>query len=141
DAVGAEAPRGGPAGGAAGPCRARARRRGCFRPAGAGPLKGLPAAPPRHPRERPRALCAHRQSAIEAAAGRYRLSLYLSSVLLLIMLVWLGLRLRAPALAIRRRAAFERAIAEYSTRLLNCPPSEIYTRPPHVIRGVRPAHV
>ena len=40
------------------------------------------------------------------------------------MLVILGLRLRARAVALRRRAAFEHVIAENSTRLINCSPAE-----------------
>src|SRR5262249_34972256 len=47
------------------------------------------------------------------------------SLLLLILLVRLGLRLRARARALRQQAAFERVIAETSTRLINCPPAEI----------------
>jgi signal transduction histidine kinase/CheY-like chemotaxis protein len=38
--------------------------------------------------------------------------------------VRLGLRLRARALALRQRAAFEHVIAENSTRLINCSPAE-----------------
>src|SRR5262245_56976411 len=44
------------------------------------------------------------------------------------MLVHLGLRLRARALALRRRAAFEHVIAANSTRLINCPPAETDAR-------------
>ena len=40
----------------------------------------------------------------------------------------LGLRLRARALALRRRAAFEHVIAENSTRLINCSPAETEAR-------------
>ena len=40
----------------------------------------------------------------------------------------LGLRLRARAIALRRRAALERAIAENSTRLINCSPAETEAR-------------
>jgi signal transduction histidine kinase/CheY-like chemotaxis protein len=40
------------------------------------------------------------------------------------MLVILGLRLRARAVALRQRAAFEHVIAENSTRLINCSPAE-----------------
>jgi len=47
---------------------------------------------------------------------------------LLVMLVILGLRLRARAVALRRRAAFEHVIAENSTRLINCSPAETGTR-------------
>jgi signal transduction histidine kinase len=87
-------------------------------------LKALVAAPSRQPLEEVRALFSDRRSAVEATAQRFRLLLYLVSLLLLVILVHLGLRLRARALALRRRAAFEHAIAENSTRLINCPPAE-----------------
>jgi signal transduction histidine kinase len=54
-------------------------------------------------------------------AERYRLLPYLTSLMLLALLVRLGLRLRVRALALRRRAEFEHVIAENSTRLVNCP--------------------
>jgi signal transduction histidine kinase len=56
------------------------------------------------------------------------LLLYLVSLLLVIMLAFLGYRLRARALALRRRAAFEHLIAENSTRLINCSPAETGAR-------------
>jgi len=43
-------------------------------------------------------------------------------------LLILGLRLRANAVALRRRAAFEHVIAENSTRLINCSPAEADAR-------------
>ena len=91
-------------------------------------LKALMAVPSRQPLEEMRAQFSDRQSAVEATAQRFRLFLYLVSLLLLIMLVRLGLRLRARALALRRQAAFERVIAETSTRLINCPPAETDAR-------------
>jgi signal transduction histidine kinase len=69
-----------------------------------------------------------RQEAVEATAQRYRLLLYLASLLLLVALVRLGLRLRAGALALRRQAALEHVIAKNSTRLINCSPAEIEVR-------------
>jgi signal transduction histidine kinase len=91
-------------------------------------LKALVAAPSRQPLEEVRAVFSDRQSAVEATAQRFRLLLYLVSLLLLGILVYLGLRLRARALALRQRAAFEHVIAENSTRLINCPPSETEAR-------------
>jgi signal transduction histidine kinase len=91
-------------------------------------LKALVAAPSRQPLEELRAQFSNRQSAVEMTAQRFRLLLYLVSLLLLVMLVHLGLRLRERALALRRRAALERVIAENSTRLINCPPAETDTR-------------
>ena len=91
-------------------------------------LKNIVVAPSRQPLEEIRALFAHRRSAVEATAQRFRLLLYLVSLLLLVILVHFGLRLRARALALRRRAAFEHVIAENSTRLINCPPAETDAR-------------
>jgi signal transduction histidine kinase len=91
-------------------------------------LKALAAAPSRQPLEAIRTLFSRHRSAVEATAQRFRLLLYVVSLLLLIMLVHLGLQLRARALAQRRRAAFEHVIAENSTRLINCPPAETDAR-------------
>src|SRR5262245_16795203 len=91
-------------------------------------LKALVAAPSRQPLEEVRAVFSDRQSVVEATAQRFRLLLYLVSLLLLGILVYLGVRLRARALALRQRAAFEHVIAENSTRLINCPPSETDAR-------------
>jgi signal transduction histidine kinase len=91
-------------------------------------LKALVAAPSKQPLEEVRALFSDRRSAVEATAQRFRLLLYLVSLLLLAILVHLGLRLRARALALRQRAAFEHVIAENSTRLINCPPAETDAR-------------
>jgi signal transduction histidine kinase len=91
-------------------------------------LKALVAAPSRQPLEELRAQFSDRRSAVETTAQRFRLLLYLVSLLLLVTLVHLGLRLRARALALRRRAAFDHVIAENSTRLINCPPGETDAR-------------
>jgi len=91
-------------------------------------LQALLAVPSGPPLEDARLLFSAHRSAMEATAQRYRLLLYLVSLLLVVMLVGLGLKLRARALALRRRAAFEHVIAENSTRLINCPPSETGAR-------------
>jgi signal transduction histidine kinase len=87
-------------------------------------LKALVAVPSRQPLEMLRALFSGRQSAVASTAQRFRLLLYLVSVLLLVLLVRFGLQLRARANALRRRAALEHIVAENSTRLINCPPAE-----------------
>src|SRR5215467_2011426 len=97
-------------------------------------LRALVAAPSRQPLEEIRALFSDHRSAVEMTAQRFRLLLYLVSLLLLVMLVHLGLRLRERALALRRRAAFEHVIAENSTRLINCPPADTDTRLKQVLR-------
>src|SRR6516165_5516337 len=60
-----------------------------------------------------------------ATAREFRLLLYAASLLLLGVLVHLGWRLRARALALRRRAAFEHLLAGISTRLIDAQPHEI----------------
>jgi signal transduction histidine kinase len=91
-------------------------------------LKALIAVSRGQPLEEIRAQFVNRRTSVEATAQRFRLLLYLVSLLLLVMLVHFGLRLRARALALRRRAAFEHVIAENSTRLINCPPAETDAR-------------
>jgi signal transduction histidine kinase len=91
-------------------------------------LESLVAVPSREPLEQVRALFTFHQVTIEATAQRYRLLLYLASLLLLVLLVRFGLQLRARALALRRRTAFEHIIATNSTRLINCPPAETAAR-------------
>jgi signal transduction histidine kinase len=91
-------------------------------------LKAFIAVPSGQPLEETRALFANRRSIVEAGEQRYRLLLYLVSLLLLIGLVLVGLRLRSRAVALRRQAALEHLIAENSTRLINCPPAETDAR-------------
>jgi hypothetical protein len=65
-----------------------------------------------------------RQLASRDSARWFRLALYATSLVLLAVLVHLGLRLRARAAALRRRAALEHAIAGVSTRLIDSRPDE-----------------
>jgi signal transduction histidine kinase len=66
-----------------------------------------------------RSLILKRQLAARTSARRYRFFLYATSVMLLGALVYLGLQLRARAIALRRRAGFEHVIARISTRFIN----------------------
>jgi signal transduction histidine kinase len=91
-------------------------------------LKALVAVPSRQPLEAIRAQFSDRQSVVVATAQRFRLLLYLVSLFLLVLLARLGLQLRARAYALRRRATFEHVVAENSTRLINCPPTETEAR-------------
>ncbi|WP_161992825.1 two-component system VirA-like sensor kinase [Aureimonas leprariae] len=61
-------------------------------------------------------------------AAWYRLALYLVALALLGLLIHLGLRLRANAIAMRRRAAFERVIGDGSNRFLGSQPEDTETR-------------
>jgi signal transduction histidine kinase len=91
-------------------------------------LRAFIAVPSAKALEDTRAMFSHHRSMVEAGEQRYRLLLYLVSLLFLIALVLLGLRLRARAIALRRRAALEHVIAENSTRLINCSPAETEAR-------------
>jgi signal transduction histidine kinase len=72
-----------------------------------------------------RALIMKRQIAARASARRYRVLLYVMSLLLLGALIYLGLQLRGRAIALRRRAAFEHVIAGVSMRFINAQPHSI----------------
>jgi signal transduction histidine kinase/CheY-like chemotaxis protein len=72
-----------------------------------------------------RSLIVKRQLAARASASRYRILLYATSLMLLGTLVYLGLQLRARAIALRRRAAFEHVIAGISMRFINVQPPTI----------------
>jgi hypothetical protein len=82
-------------------------------------LKSLFAVATDSEQEAVRSLVVARQLAARASARQYRLLLYVTSLLLLGVLVHLGLRLRARAMALQRRAEFEHAIARISTRFIN----------------------
>jgi signal transduction histidine kinase len=82
-------------------------------------LKSLFAVATDSEQEAVRSLVVARQLAARASARQYRLLLYVTSLLLLGVLVHLGLRLRARALALQRRAEFEHVIARISTRFIN----------------------
>jgi signal transduction histidine kinase len=88
-------------------------------------LKALIAAASSREQDVVRSLIMKRQLAARASASRYRLFLYATSLLLLGVLVYFGLQLRARAIALRRRAAFEHAIAGISTRFINSQHHEI----------------
>ena len=91
-------------------------------------LKGLLAIQTGPPLEETRAQFTRLHMASESLAQRFRLLLYVTSVLLVLALIDLGRRLRARALALRKRAAFEHLIAEQSARLINCPSAETKPR-------------
>lgn len=87
-------------------------------------LRALLAAPSGPEREAVRTAVLARRDEAERSARRYRVLLYAASVLLLGLLVHLGLRLRARALALRRRAAFDRTLADVSTGLIGTAAAE-----------------
>jgi signal transduction histidine kinase len=88
-------------------------------------LKALIAASSTREQDSLRSLIMKRQLDARAKARQYRLLLYAASLMLLAALVYLGLQLRARAVALRRRAAFEHVIAGISTRFINSQHHEI----------------
>jgi signal transduction histidine kinase/CheY-like chemotaxis protein len=90
-----------------------------------GVLKALCAVPETQNRETVRAILVAQQGAARASARQSRFLLYATSLLLLALLVHVGLRLRARAQALRRRAAFEHVIAGISMRFINAQPQQI----------------
>jgi signal transduction histidine kinase len=80
-----------------------------------------------------RALVLTRKSAAETSAKRIRYVLCAISLLLVGMLVYLGIRLRARALTLRRRATIEHLIARISTPFINSRPHEIATHVEHAL--------
>lgn len=88
-------------------------------------LKALIAAATTREQDAVRALIMDRQFTARAKARQYRGLLYATSLLLLGALIYLGLQLRARAIALRRRAAFEHVIAGISMRFINAQPHNI----------------
>src|SRR6516225_5872174 len=88
-------------------------------------LRALLAAPSQAELKTLRTMILARQAQSRATAREFRLLLYAASLLLLGVLVHLGWRLRARALALQRRAAFEHLLAGISTRLIDAQPHEI----------------
>ena len=90
-----------------------------------GVLSALLAAPSKRELKSLRMMILTRQEASRATAREFRVLLYAASLLLLGLLVYFGLQLRARALTLQRRAAFEHVIAGISTRLIDAQPREI----------------
>lgn len=88
-------------------------------------LKALSAAASTREQEVIHSLIMEHQLAARVSARRYRFLLYATSLMLLGTLVYLGLQLRARAIALRRRAAFEHVIAGISMRFINVQPQNI----------------
>ena len=88
-------------------------------------LKALMAAATTREQDAVRALIMKRQFAARASARQYRVLLYATSLLMLGALVYFGLQLRARAIALRRRAAFEHVITGVSMRFINAQPHSI----------------
>jgi signal transduction histidine kinase/CheY-like chemotaxis protein len=98
-------------------------------------LKTFIAIPSAQALDQARTLFFNHRLMIEAGEQRMRLVSYAVSLLLLVALVLLGLRLRSRVLASRRRAALEHVIAETSTQLISCSPSETAPRLKQVLES------
>ena len=83
-------------------------------PATDGILKALFAMPQTRDQEAIRAMILAQQRASRAAARRFRVLLYVSALVLVGLLAYLGQRLQARSRALRRRAAFEHVLAAIS---------------------------
>jgi signal transduction histidine kinase/CheY-like chemotaxis protein len=88
-------------------------------------LKAMRALPRKRDQDSLRTMVLIRQSASRTTARQFRRALYGTSLLLVGLLVYLGLRLRARANVLQRRAAFEHVIAGISMRFINAPPQNI----------------
>jgi signal transduction histidine kinase len=83
-------------------------------PATDGLLRALDALPLKHDQEALRRIIVRRQLASRNTARRFRAWLYITSLVLVGLLVYVGLQLHARARGLRRRAAFEHVIAGVS---------------------------
>jgi signal transduction histidine kinase len=87
-------------------------------------LKALAAVADVQSRDGLRAVILKHQKASRTTARHYRLVLCATSLLLVGVLICLALRLRARAIAIRRRGALERAVTRISTRFIAAAPRD-----------------
>jgi signal transduction histidine kinase len=87
-------------------------------PATDGLLKALFAVPQMREEEALRTMILARQSVSRATARHFRVSLYVTSLVLVALLAYLGLRLQARSRALRHRAAFEHVLADISMRFI-----------------------
>ena len=88
-------------------------------------LKSLRAVREDQDQQAVRSLVLKRQKLSRTTARKFRLLLYVASLLLIGGLVHLGLRLRSRARALQRRAAFEHVIAGVSMRFINARPQDL----------------
>jgi signal transduction histidine kinase/CheY-like chemotaxis protein len=88
-------------------------------------LKSLRALREDQDQEAVRSVVLKRQKLSRTTARKFRLLLYVASLLLIGGLVHLGLRLRSRARALQRHAAFEHVIAGVSMRFINARPQDL----------------
>ncbi|WP_024508297.1 DAHL domain-containing protein [Bradyrhizobium sp. ARR65] len=88
-------------------------------------LKSMRALPEKRDEEALRRLILARQMTSRESARCFRLLLYSTSLVLVGFLVYLGIRLRSGAQALRRRAALEHVIAGISMRFIKASPQNI----------------
>jgi signal transduction histidine kinase/AmiR/NasT family two-component response regulator len=94
-------------------------------PTADGALKALRKSHEMRDRDALRSIIMDRQIQARYEVSRFRLYLYIASLLLVGILVYLGLVIHARARAIQRRAALEHVIAQVSMRFMNSHPSEV----------------
>ncbi len=96
-------------------------------------LRAMRAVPRKSDQDALRSLVLERQLASRTNARQFRRVLYATSLLLVVLLAYLGLRLRARAKALQRRAALEHVIAGISMRFINAPPQNIGAEIEHAL--------
>lgn len=77
-------------------------------------LRSLAATPPKAEEVQVRTIIRARQNALRADAQRFRIVLFVTSLCLVGLLVWAGMRLRLRTQAIQRRARFEHVLSRVS---------------------------
>jgi signal transduction histidine kinase/CheY-like chemotaxis protein len=90
-----------------------------------GVLKEMSAVPRKRDEAALRTIVLARQGASRTTARQFRQLLYATSMLLVGLLVYLILQVRARALALQRRAGFEHVIAGISMRFINVQPENV----------------
>ncbi len=97
-------------------------------------LRRLTATSTEHGRKAVRSAIHDREVAQEQDAGRFRVGLYGAALLLAGLLVLVGLRLRAGAMSLHRRAKLEHLIGLASNHFIACEPEDIPSRIDDVLR-------
>jgi signal transduction histidine kinase len=97
-------------------------------------LKELTAAASTREQDAFHSLIVQRQRVAQASSRRYGLLLYVTSLALLGVLIYLGMKLRERAVTLRRHAAFEHIIAGISMRFINLQPHEIAAHVEHSLQ-------
>jgi signal transduction histidine kinase len=97
-------------------------------------LRAMMNSPSNREQDAVRSVIVKHQLTARTSARHYRILLYAFSLTLLGILVYLGLQLRARAISLYRRSAFEHVIASASTGFISSPRNEIATEVERALR-------